>query len=314
MILKHIQSNNKIFAHTYSIIARDHKTGEMGVGVQSHWFSVGSVVSWGEAGIGVVATQSLVNKSFGLRGLDLLKQGKSPQEVIEILLSDDDGRDVRQVAILDAQGRVATHTGSKCIKQAGHKVGDNFSVQANLMLSDKVWPVMAEAYKKNISMSLPERIIKSLEAAESVGGDIRGKQSAALLIVDGKTTEEKWEDPIIDLRVEDHLEPLKELSRLLKVYRAYEHMNKGDLAIEKGDMDKALDEYDVAQKMFPENLEMTYWVAVSLANQKKINEAMELFEKVFTKDENWHILTERLPDSGLLNVSEEELKKILSLK
>ena len=314
MILKYIHANNKIFAHTYSIIARDPKTGEMGVGVQSHWFSVGSVVSWGEAGIGVVATQSLVNKSFGLRGLDLLKQGKSPQEVIEILLSDDDGRDVRQVAILDAQGRVATHTGSKCIKQAGHKVGDNFSVQANLMLSDKVWPAMAEAYEKNNSMSLPERIIKSLEAAESVGGDIRGKQSAALLIVDGETTEEKWEDPIIDLRVEDHLEPLKELSRLLKIYRAYEHMNKGDLAIEKGDMDKALDEYDAAQKMFPENLEMTYWVAVSLANQKKINKAMELFEKVFKKDENWHILTERLPDSELLNVSEEELKKILSLK
>ena len=314
MILKHIQANNKIFAHTYSIIARDPKTGEMGVGVQSHWFSVGSVVSWGEAGIGVVATQSLVNKSFGLRGLDLLKQGKSPQEVIEILLSDDDGRDVRQVAILDAQGRVATHTGSKCIKQAGHKVGDNFSVQANLMLSDKVWSAMAETYEKNNSMSLPERIIKSLEAAESVGGDIRGKQSAALLIVAGETTEEKWEDPIIDLRVEDHLEPLKELSRLLKVYRAYEHMNKGDLAIEKGDMDKALDEYDAAQKMFPENLEMTYWVAVSLANQKKINEAMELFERVFKKDENWLILTERLPDSELLNVSEEELKKILSLK
>ena len=314
MIPKFFQANNKIFAHTYSIIARDPKTGEMGIGVQSHWFSVGSVVSWGEAGIGVVATQSLVNKSFGLRGLDLLKQGKSPQEVIEILLSDDDGRDVRQVAILDAQGRVATHTGSKCIKQAGHKVGDNFSVQANLMLSDKVWPAMAEAYKKNNSMSLPERIIKSLEAAESVGGDIRGKQSAALLIVAGETTEEKWEDPTIDLRVEDHLEPLKELSRLLKVYRAYEHMNKGDLAIEKGDMDKALDEYDVAQKMFPENLEMTYWVAVSLANQKKINEAMELFEKVFKKDENWYILTERLPDSELLNVSEEELKKILLLK
>ena len=159
MILKSYLTKSKIFAHTYSIIARDPKTGEMGVGVQSHWFSVGSVVSWGEAGIGVVATQSLVNKSFGLRGLDLLKQGKSPQEVIEILLSDDDGRDVRQVAILDAQGRVATHTGSKCIKQAGHKVGDNFSVQTNLMLSDKVWSAMAETYEKNNSMSLPERII-----------------------------------------------------------------------------------------------------------------------------------------------------------
>lgn len=314
MIPKYNQSNSKAFAHTYSIVARDPKTGEMGVGVQSHWFSVGSVVSWGEAGVGVVATQSLVNKSFGLRGLELLKQGKSPQEAIDILLSDDEGRDVRQVAILDTQGRVATHTGSKCIKQAGHIVGVNFSVQANLMLSDKVWPAMAEAYEKDNNMPLPERIIKSLEAAESVGGDIRGKQSAALLVVAGEPTEEKWEDPIIDLRVEDHKEPLKELNRILTVYRAYEHMNKGDLAIEKGDMDNAREEYDAAQKMFPENLEMTYWVAVSLANQKKIKEALVLFKNVFKKDENWRILTERLPDSELLNVSEEEMKKILSLK
>lgn len=314
MIPKYNQSNSKAFAHTYSIVARDPRTGEMGVGVQSHWFSVGSVVSWGEAGVGVVATQSLVNKSFGLRGLELLKQVKSPQEAIDILLSNDEGRDVRQVAILDAQGRVATHTGSKCIKQAGHIVGDNFSVQANLMLSDKVWPVMAEAFEKNYNMLLPERIIKSLEAAESVGGDIRGKQSAALLVVAGEPTEEKWEDPMIDLRVEDHKEPLKELNRLLKVYRAYEHMNKGDLAIEKGNMDNAREEYDAALKMFPENLEMTYWVAVSLANQKKIKEALILFERVFKKDENWRLLTERLPDSELLNVSEEEMKKILSLK
>jgi len=314
MILKYNQTKSNNFAHTYSIIARDPKTGEMGVGVQSHWFSVGSLVSWGEAGIGVVATQSLVNKSFGLRGLDLLKQGNTPQEAIDILLSDDDGRDVRQVAILDAQGRVATYTGAKCIKQAGHIVGENFSVQANLMLSDKVWPSMAEAYEKNDNMALPERLLKSLEAAESVGGDIRGKQSAALLIVAGAPTEEKWEDPIIDLRVEDHSEPLNELSRLLKVYRAYEHMNNGDLAIEKNDIDKALEEYDTAQKMFPENLEMTYWVAVSLANQRKVNEAMVLFDKVFKKDKNWRILTERLPHSELLNVSEENLKKILSLK
>ena len=314
MIPKYNQSNSKTFAHTYSIVARDSRTGEMGVGVQSHWFSVGSVVSWGEAGVGVVATQSLVNKSFGLRGLELLKQGKSPQEAIDILLSDDKGRDVRQVAILDAQGRVATHTGSKCIKQAGHIVGEIFSVQANLMLSDKVWPVMAEAFEKNNNTLLPERIIKSLEAAESVGGDIRGKQSAALLVVAGEPTEEKWEDPIIDLRVEDHKEPLKELNRLLKVYRAYEHMNNGDLAIEKGNMDNAREEYDAALKMFPENLEMTYWVAVSLANQKKIKEALILFERVFKKDENWRLLTERLPDSELLNVSEEEMKKILSLK
>ncbi|MFW9989222.1 MAG: DUF1028 domain-containing protein [Candidatus Odinarchaeota archaeon] len=314
MSLKYNQTNNNIFAYTYSIVARDPQTGEMGVGVQSHWFSVGGVVSWGEAGIGVVATQSFVNKSFGLRGLDLLKEGKTPQEAIEILLSDDEGRDVRQVSILDTQGRVATHTGSKCIKHAGHKLGENFSVQANLMLSDKVWPVMAEVFEKSKNLPLPERIIKSLEAAESVGGDIRGKQSAALLIVSGESTENKWEDPLIDLRVEDHLEPLKELNRLLKVYRAYEYMNNGDLAIEKGDIDIAFREYKTAQKMLPENLEIKFWVAVSLTNQKRMLEAIELFKEVFKKDRNWRILTERLPHSELLDLNDDELNKILSLE
>jgi uncharacterized Ntn-hydrolase superfamily protein len=313
MIPKNNQSKNRILANTYSIVARDPKSGQMGVGVQSHWFSVGSVVSWGEAGIGVVATQSLVNKSFGLRGLEHLKQGKSPQDTIDILLSDDDGRDVRQVAILDNQGRVATYTGVKCIKHAGHREGNNYSVQANMMLTDKVWSVMAEAFVKYIDMPLPERIIKVLEAAETVGGDIRGKQSAALLIVAGEQTENKWDDPLIDLRVEDHLEPLKELSRVLKINRAYEHMNNGDLAIEKGNMDKALEEYNNAQKMFPNNLEMIYWTAVSLANKNMLDESLKLFKKVFKKDNNWRLLTERLPKSELLNLDEKELDRILSL-
>ncbi|MFX1406733.1 MAG: DUF1028 domain-containing protein [Promethearchaeota archaeon] len=303
-----------ILAHTYSIVARDPKTGLMGVGVQSHWFSVGSVVSWGEAGVGVVATQSLVNKSFGLRGLDLLREGKKPQKAIEILLSDDEGRNVRQLSILNAQGDVATHTGLQCIKHAGHIVDNNFSVQANMMLSDKVWSVMAESFKTNNNLPLPERIVKTLEAAESVGGDIRGKQSAALLIVEGKAPENKWDDPLIDLRVEDHLEPLKELSRLLKIWRAYEHMNNGDLAIEQKDMKKALKEYNAAMEKFPENLEMKYWTAVSLANNSKIDDALVLFKEIFERDNNWRLLTERLPEAELLNVEKEELKRILSIK
>ena len=225
-----IKYNNDIerepFTHTYSIVARDASTGEMGVGVQSHYFSVGSIVSWGESGIGVVATQSLVNASFGLRGLGFLKQGKSPQEALDILIAADEGRDVRQVAILDAQGRVATHTGSKCIIHAGHITGDNFSVQANMMLTDKVWSAMAKSFKSNANLPLAERIIKTMEAAETVGGDIRGKQSAAILIVGGKEAQNKWEDKIIDLRVEDHDEPVKELGRLVKLYRAYKHMDK----------------------------------------------------------------------------------------
>ena len=301
------------FAHTYSIVARDTKTGEMGVGVQSHYFSVGSIVSWGESGIGVVATQSLVNASFGLRGLELLKQGKSPEEALNFLISEDEGRDVRQVAILDAQGRVATHTGTKCIIHAGHIVGDNFSVQANMMLTDKVWSAMAKNFESNANLPLAERIINAMEAAETVGGDIRGKQSAAILLVDGKEAKNKWEDKLIDLRVEDHEEPVKELKRVLKLYRAYKHMGKGDLAMEHDDMGIALKEYDSALNMFPNNLEMKFWTAVTLANNQKIKEASKFFKKVFDKDNNWRLLAERLPKSELLTVSKDDLKTILSL-
>ncbi|MEP2770650.1 MAG: DUF1028 domain-containing protein [Fulvivirga sp.] len=301
------------FAHTYSIVAKDPVTGEMAVAVQSHWFSVGSVVSWGEAGVGVVATQSFVNKSFGMRGLQLIKEGKTAQEALDILLSTDEGREVRQVAILDVHGNVATHTGDNCIKYAGHIKGDHFSVQANMMLTDEVWPAMAAAYQINNELPLPERMVAVLEAAEQAGGDIRGKQSAALLVVAGDRPENAWDDPMIDLRVDDSEQPLQELKRLLKVYRAYEHMNKGDLEVEHGDMKAAMEEYGAAQKMFPDNLEMAYWTAITLANQGKLEEAKPILKRVFAKDENWKELTRRLPEAGLLTLSEKEVKEILDL-
>ncbi len=308
------QLKSNVFAHTYSIIARDRKTGEMGVGVQSHWFSVGGLVPWGEAGVGVVATQAFVNKAFGLQGLQLLKKGKTPQEAIDILLAEDEGKDVRQVAILDSEGRAAVHTGTKCIKHAGHQLGEEFSVHANMMMTNKGWAAMAEEFRNHNELPLPERIIQSLEAAESVGGDIRGKQSAALLIVAGEAPEHNWEDPLIDLRIEDHEEPLKELKRLLTLWRAYEHMNDADLAMEQGDMDKALEEYSAAQEMVPDNLEMKYWTAISLANKNNLEQAIGLLKKVFEKDKNWRILTERLPDAELLNVTGDEFKRIIALK
>ncbi|UII19937.1 DUF1028 domain-containing protein [Fulvivirga ligni] len=301
-------------AHTYSIVARDPETGEMAVAVQSHWFSVGTSVSWGEAGVGVVATQSFTNKSFGLRGLALLKEGKTAEQALKILLKSDEGREVRQVAILDSKGNVATHTGEKCIKYAGHQQGDNFSVQANMMLTKDVWPAMAEAYEKAKDLPLAERVLKALEAAQAAGGDIRGKQSAALLVVKGQPAENAWDDPMIDLRVDDSEEPLKELKRLLTVYRAYEHMNNGDLALEVGDMSLALQEYGKAQSMFPDNLEMKYWTAVTLANNGKLDEALPMFKAIFREDDNWRELTERLPAVGLLELDKKDLKKILKVK
>ena len=297
-------------AHTYSIVAFDPETGDMGVAVQSHWFSVGSIVTWGEAGVGVVATQSFVNPAFGPDGLALLKAGKSPQEAVDELIKNDEGRDVRQLAILDSKGRVATWTGKKCIQAAGHITGANFSVQANMMLNDKVWGGMNDAFTK-AKGNLAERMMSALEAAQSVGGDIRGKQSAAMLVVRAKSTGKVWEDRLVDLRVEDSAEPLKELRRLINVHSAYGHMNNGDLAVEKNDMAKAMQEYSSAMKMFPQNLEMKYWTAITLANKGKIDEALPMLKDIFKKDKNWKTLTERLVPVGLLTVSEEDLKKIL---
>lgn len=302
---------NEPLAHTFSIVARDPLTGEMGVAVQSHWFSVGSIVAWGEAGVGVVATQSFVNPSFGQRGLELLKTGKTAQEVVDELIASDEGRDVRQLAIVDSKGNSAGYTGAKCISEAGHIVGENYSVQANMMLNNSVWGEMSKAFEKTKG-PLAERLIASLEAAQKEGGDIRGKQSACLLVVKGEATGNLWEDRLIDLRVEDNPEPIDEIKRLLKVYRAYEHMNKGDLAVEKNDMKLAMEEYNAAMKMFPENLEMKYWTAVTLANTGEVKKALPMFKEIFAADKNWKELTKRLPSVGLLTVSDEILTSILA--
>ena len=297
-------------AHTFSIVARDTKTGEMGVAVQSHWFSVGSIVTWGEAGVGVVATQSFVNPAFGPQGLALLKNGLTPEQAVKMLTTNDDGRDVRQLAILDGTNKPANYTGKKCIPAAGGIVGKDFAVQANLMANDKVWPAMVKAFRETKG-PLAERMVAALEAAQSVGGDIRGKQSAALLVVKGKSTGKVWEDRLIDLRIEDSPNPIAELKRVLKVHRAYDHMNAGDLAIEHGDMALAMKEYSTAEKMFPGNLEMKYWHAVTLTNIGKLEEALPMFKEVFAKDKNWAILTPRLVKVDQLKVDEKELKRIM---
>jgi uncharacterized Ntn-hydrolase superfamily protein len=308
-----VYSKENPLAHTFSIVARDPQTGEMGVAVQSHWFSVGTSVSWAEAGVGAVATQSFTNKSFGPRGLELLRQGLSAQEVLDKLLSDDAGREVRQVAILDAKGGVATHTGKDCIQYADHIKGPGYSVQSNMMLTNKVCKAMSQAYDKSSGKPLAERLILALEAAQAAGGDIRGQQSSALIIVPAISEGKPWEERTVDLRVDDHPSPLKELRRLYSVQVAYQHMNNGDLAVEKGNMPGAMKEYNAAMKMFPSNLEMQYWTAITLANNKQLDKAVPLLKKVFAQDKNWKELTRRLPAVNLLTVSAKELQLILAL-
>ncbi len=300
-------------AHTFSIVARDTATGEMAIGVQSHWFSVGTIVSWGRSGVGVVATQSFVNPAYGPNGLDLMSEGMGAGEALQVLVEADRGRDYRQVAFLDASGAVSAYTGSSCISSASHAIGDNYSVQANMMLNDDVVPAMSKAFVEHSGLPLAERVLQVLQAAQDAGGDIRGKQSAALIVVGPEVVEEVWKDRLIDLRVDDHQDPLGELDRLLRVHRAYDHMNRGDLAVEHQDMEGALREYGAAEKMFPRNLEMKYWKAVALANNGRMDEALPVFEYVFDRDSNWRELTRRLPSSGLLTVSDTELQSILKL-
>ena len=313
MQAQNFQKPNSPLAHTYSIVAFDPETGQMGVAVQSHWFSVGSIVSWGEAGVGVVATQSFVNPDFGPDGLAMMKQGINPQKALDSLIKSDEGRKFRQVALLNAKGETAAYTGSDCIAEAHHLQGKHYSVQANMMLTDKVCPAMANAFETTKG-TLAERMVAAIEAAENAGGDIRGRQSAALLVVSGQPTDKPWRDRVVDLRIEDHAQPVQELKRLLQVHTAYQHMNAGDLHIEKGNIDAALVDYSAAQQLFPDNEEMSYWTAVSMANAGRTEEAMQLFRKVFAKNPNYQILTSRIVKNKLLVVSNEVLMQILEIK
>ena len=298
--------------HTFSIVARDPATGELGVAVQSHWFSVGSIVTWAEAGVGAVATQSFVDPSYGKNGLDLMRGGKSAPETLKALLDKDEGREVRQVAMIDAQGRVDAWTGKNDIQAAGHIVGKDFSVQANLMLNDKVWPAMAHAFE-NTKGDLADRMLAALDAGQAAGGDIRGRQSAAIIVVTGKPTGMAWKDRIFDLRVDDSPEPLVELRRLVTLQRAYNHMNAGDLAVEKKDNEGALREYGAAEKLVPNSAEMIYWHAVALVNMGRVEESLPLFRRVFAMDRNWITLTPRLPKSGLLPDDPKLIQRIVSV-
>ncbi|NNC49369.1 MAG: DUF1028 domain-containing protein [Flaviramulus sp.] len=300
------------FTHTYSIVARDTVTGNMAVAVQSHWFSVGSVVAYGKAGVGVVATQSLVNPSYGPKGLALMEQGLSPEQALNALLQNDSGEMYRQVAFLNHNGLVATHTGNLCIDEAGHRQGKNFSVQANMMLRYTVWDAMANAFESSVG-DLSQRVLAALKAAENEKGDIRGKQSAAILIVKGEATGNLWEDVIMDLRVEDHENPIQELERLIKIHKAYGFMNKGDLAMEKGDTLEAESLYMRAQELFPDNIEMKYWYAINLLNNKEFNKAFPILKTIFNKDKNWKTLTKRLVKSKILVITEEKLKEVIQL-
>ena len=299
--------------HTYSIVARDPATGELGVAVQSHWFSVGSVVPWAEAGVGAVATQSIVDPSYGPLGISLMRAGRSAPEALRALLAGDSGREVRQVGMVDAEGRVATHTGTLCIPAAGGQEGRQYVVQANLMEKPSVWPAMARAFEA-AKGDLAERLLAALDAAEGEGGDIRGRQSAALLVVKGKSTGRPWADRLFDLRVEDHPVPLKELRRLTQMQRAYNHMSAGDDCVAAKDWACAEREYGTARKLEPESAEMAFWNGVALATNGQLEAARPLFAQAFRAEPRWRELIRRLPDVDQLPKDPKLLEAILAIR
>jgi len=286
-------------AHTFSIVARDPVTGDLGVAVQSHYFGVGSTVVWAEPGIGAIATQSFVEPAYGPRGLALMRDGVAAPDAMAQLVAADKQESVRQLGFIDAQGRVASHTGAKCIAVAASHVGNGYAVQANIMANDRVVPAMAAAYEA-AKGDLAERMLAALDAAQAAGGDLRGCQSAAILIVSGTRSDTPWKEKKLDLRVEDSADPLRELRRLVLLGRAYDQENQGDLAIEKGDINAAVEHYGNASRIAPDNIEMVYWSAVSLAGAGRIDETIPMFKRAFSADRAWQELTRRLVPAGLL--------------
>lgn len=303
------QDHQSIPVSTYSIVAYDEATGQLGVAVQSHWFSVGSLVPWVKAGVGAVATQSFVKVEYGPNGLKLMGKGFSAEDALKILVEDDEHSAVRQVGMVDAKGNASAFTGKNCIQFAGHIVGKNYTVQANLMASATVPTAMVRAYEITKG-DLVDRLMAALEAAEKEGGDIRGKQSAAIVVTTGEPTGIDWKDKLFDLRIEDHPEPIIEMKRLIRVARAYQHANQGDLYLETGEVDKALKEYDLAAEYYPENPELPFWTAVSLASVYRIDEALLIFKDVFERAPDLRDLIPRLVPAGLLPDDDELIERI----
>jgi uncharacterized Ntn-hydrolase superfamily protein len=295
---------------TYSIVARDADTGELGVAVQSHYFSVGSVVTWAEPGVGVVATQSFAEPAYGPRGLALMRLGVDPVTALHALTTADAEPARRQVAFLDVTGRVAVHTGALCIEAAGHATSEGVSVQANMMRRAEVWPAMLEAFAASRG-ALADRLMAALDAAEAAGGDIRGRQSAAMLIVSATSSSQPWRERLVDLRVDDSPDPLGELRRLIGVHRGYQHIESAETREVAGDLEGALTEFERARTLLAGNDEAAFWSAILMADAGHVEEGKTLLADIATREPGWNDLLRRLPAVDLLRNGEATVTSLL---
>lgn len=275
---------------TYSIVARDAASGALGVAVQSHWFSVGPLVPWARAGVGAAATQSNVEVSYGPRSLDLLAEGLSATEALQRLVGADPGADGRQVAVVDRHGGVAAHTGAGCMPEAGHAIGDGVSCQANVMADRRVWGAMLETFTA-ASGSLTSRLLDALDAAESVGGDVRGRQSAAILVV--PQSGDPW-DSMVSLRVEDHPEPLEELRRLCNLHDAYVVAGDADALVNEARHDEAAVLYKRAAELAPDNHELRFWSGLAAAHTGDVDGGVAQVRQAIEVQPGWAVLLGRL--------------------
>jgi uncharacterized Ntn-hydrolase superfamily protein len=295
---------------TYSIVARDHRTGELGVAVQSHWFGAAALVMWAEPGVGAVATQALAEVSHGPEGLRLMREGWSAGEALAERVAGDEGLEVRQIGMVDARGAVAVHTGAACIAKAGHRTGDGYSCQANMMASDTVWDAMAAAYEAG-EEDLAHRLLAALDAAEAQGGDVRGRQAAGILVVRARPSGRPWDDVLVDLRVDDHPEPLGELRRLLELQAAYDRLDEAEALEVAGDLEGAFARRSAALERFPDNAEIAFWAAVSLAHHGRPEQARRTMNVAFAAHPGWETLLRRLVRDGYLDVPADALAAML---
>jgi uncharacterized Ntn-hydrolase superfamily protein len=277
---------------TYSIVARDPDTFELGVAVQSHWFSVGSMVTWARAGVGAAAVQSIPSPGAGPGLLEALEQGLGAQDALRLSIASDDEREVRQTAVVDAHGEAFAHTGSSCIAYAGDAGGDGFSCQANMMASPEVPAAMATAFGA-AEGPLAERLLAALDAAETVGGDVRGRQSAAVLVVPAQG--EAWERSV-DLRVEDHADPLAEMRRLLTLHRAYELAGEADELVAQGRHAEAAERYERSAQLAPDSDELLFWAGLAAAQEGALEEGVTRVRRAVAANAGWRDLLGRLSD------------------